>query len=30
VVAIAVNTDKGLNELAGRVATWYAAEEGPR
>ncbi len=30
VVAIAVNTDKGLNALTGRVATWYAAEEGPR
>ncbi len=25
VVAIAANTDKGLNALAGRVATWYAA-----
>jgi serine beta-lactamase-like protein LACTB, mitochondrial len=30
VVAIAVNTDKGLNALTGRVATWYAAEEVPQ
>lgn len=30
VVAIAVNTDKGLNALTGRVAGWYAAEEVPQ
>jgi CubicO group peptidase (beta-lactamase class C family) len=26
VVAITVNTDKGLNALAGRVASWYMVE----